>query len=155
MGIRGLCAQTSALPFIIVCLSASLLQAQPQPSDIPSGLMLEDAIRLAIDRNPALAAARNELQAFEGDRIAASKRLNPAFSLQFEDLPISAHPGSFFNVQEITSRVDYEIETGGRRRLRTETATQALEAQKLVYQDQLRLMRRWLPPSHWLFDAAN
>jgi outer membrane protein, heavy metal efflux system len=141
MRIRGLCAETYALLFIVVCLSASRMQAQPQPSDIPSGLMLEDAIRLAIDRNPALAAARNELQAFEGDRIAASKRLNPAFSLQFEDLPISTHPGSFFNVQEITSRVDYEIETGGRRRLRTEAANQALEAQKLVYQDQLRLMR--------------
>jgi outer membrane protein, heavy metal efflux system len=128
-----------ALLLIVVVLSASTIYAQN--SDIPSRLILEDAIRLAIDRNPALAAAKNETQAAEGDKITASKRLNPAFSLQFEDFPISTHPGPFFDVQEITSRVDYEIERGGRRRLRTESANQALQAQKLAYQDQARLMR--------------
>jgi cobalt-zinc-cadmium efflux system outer membrane protein len=122
---------------IVIC--ASRIQAQ-EPV-IPSSLNLDDAIRLAIDRNPTLAAAKNEIQAAEGDRLAASKRLNLAFSLQFEDLPISSHPGAFFDVQEITSRVDYEIEMGGRRKLRTEAANQALGAQKLAYQDQVRLMR--------------
>jgi outer membrane protein, heavy metal efflux system len=130
---------TRALICLAIALAASPIQAQ-EP-EIPSSLTLEDAVRLTMDRNPALAAAKNEIQAVEGDKIAASKRLNPAFSLQFEDFPISAHPGPFFDVQEITSRVDYEIERGGRRRLRTESANQALEAQKLAYQDQVRLMR--------------
>ena len=110
-------------------------------SNIPSSLTLDDAIRLAIGRNPALAAEKNEIRALEGDKIAASKRPNPAFSLQAEDFPISSHPGPFFEVQEITSRVDYEIETGGRRKLRTGAAGQALEAQQRAYQNQLRLMR--------------
>jgi cobalt-zinc-cadmium efflux system outer membrane protein len=132
-------SRMQALLCSIIILSASLIQAQD--SDIPSSLTLDDAIGLAMGRNPALAAAKNEIQAAEGDKIAASKRLNPAFSLQFEDFPISAHPGPFFDAQGITSRVDYEIERGGRRRLRTESANQALETQKLAYQDQTRLMR--------------
>jgi outer membrane protein, heavy metal efflux system len=124
---------------IAVALSASHIQAQE--SDIPSRLTLEDAVRLVIGRNPTLAAARNEIQALEGDRIGASKRLNPIVSLQAEDFPIRANPGPFFETQEITLRVDYEIETRGRRQLRTEAAGQILEAQHLAYRDQVRLMR--------------
>ena len=125
--------------FVILVLCTSYSQAQ-EP-EIPSRLALEEAIRLAADRDPSLAASKSAIEASEGDRIAANKRPNPAFSLQFEDLPISAHPGSFFHVQEITSRIDYEIETGGRRRLRTEAASQAAAAQKLSYEDRKRLMR--------------
>ena len=55
-----------------------------------------------------------------------------------EDYPIRANPGPFFSTQEITLRFDYEIERGGRRQLRTEAAQQAVEAQKLAYQDRVR-----------------
>ncbi len=72
---------------LITIVSATRIQAQESAQDIPSALILENAVRLAIDRNPILAAAKNEIQAAEGDRVAAGKRLNPAFSLQFEDLP--------------------------------------------------------------------
>jgi outer membrane protein, heavy metal efflux system len=137
MSVLGSCMR--ALLFLLIVIGASCIQAQE--SDIPSSLTLEDAIRLAIGRNPILAAEKNEIRALEGDKIAASKHPNPAFSLQAEDFPISAHPGPFFEVQEITSRLDYEIETGGRRKLRTEAAGQALEAQQFAYQNQLRLMR--------------
>jgi cobalt-zinc-cadmium efflux system outer membrane protein len=130
---------TRSLIFTVAVLSASIVPAQEPVT--PSQLTLDEAIHLAISRNPILAAARDEIQAAEGDKIAAGRRPNPAFSLEFEDLPIRAHPGSFFDVQEITSRVDYEIERGGRRRLRTEGAAQTLEARKLDYQDQIRLMR--------------
>jgi cobalt-zinc-cadmium efflux system outer membrane protein len=112
-------------------------RAQAQEADIPSRLTVEDAIRLALIRNPSLAAARNEVQALEGDVAAANKRLNPILSLQEEAFPISTHPGPFFNSQEITLRLDYEIERGGRRQLRTE----ALEAQRSSYQDRVRRTR--------------
>jgi outer membrane protein, heavy metal efflux system len=134
-------SRVRAILCIVIVVGANRIQAQEPVSDIPSTLTLENAIRLAIDRNPTLAAAKNDIQAAEGDKIAASKRPNPAFSLQFEDLPIGAHPGPFFEVQEVTSRVEYEIERGGRRKLRTEAAIQALEAQKRAYEDQSRLMR--------------
>jgi cobalt-zinc-cadmium efflux system outer membrane protein len=131
------CARMSALCCLVVMLSASRIQAQE--SEIPSRLTLEDAIRLAIARNPSLAAAKNEVEALEGDKVTANRRLNPAVSLQAEDFPISLHPGPFFSVQEITFRFDYEIEMGKRRQLRTEAAQQAVDSQELAYRDRVRL----------------
>ncbi len=120
----------------VVVLNSSRLQAQD--SAIPSRLTLQEAIRLATVRNPAIAAARNEIEALEGDSVAARQRLNPAVSFEESDLPIRTNPGRFFGTQEITLRFDYEIERGGRRQLRTESAQQAVDAQKLTYQDQVR-----------------
>jgi outer membrane protein, heavy metal efflux system len=137
MTIRIWC--TRILIFSAFLLTVSLIRAQ-QP-DIPQSLDLESAIYLAIERNPSLMAAKFEIQVLEGDRITAGKKPNPVFSLQAEDFPIRAHPCPLFGTQEITSRLDYEIERGGRRKLRTEAADQALEAQKLAYQDKIRLLR--------------
>ena len=125
----------ASLLFVVI-LSSSRLQAQD--SAIPSRLTLEEAIRLAVARNPSLAAARNDIEALEGDSMAASQRLNPAVTFEEEDLPIRANPGRFFGTQEITLRFDYEIERGGRRQLRTESARQAVEAQKLTSRDWVR-----------------
>ncbi len=136
-----LSSRVRAIFFLAFVFGAILAQARGQAPDIPSVLTLDNAISLAIDQNPALAAAKNEIQAAAGDAIAANKRLNPVFSLQFEDLPVRAHPGPLFDVQEITSRIDYEIESGGRRKLRTEAADRTLEAQKRVYEDRRRLLR--------------
>ena len=127
-----------SLVFILAIYPACV---RAQELEVPDRLTLEESIRLAIDRNPALSAAKNEIQAAEGDRIAANKRPNPALSLQAEDYPIRAHPGPFFGSQEIILQVDYEIERGGRRQLRTEAAAQAVEAQKFAYQNQIRLLR--------------
>ncbi len=107
-------------------------------STIPSRLTLEEAVRLAMARNPSVAAARNEIEALEGDSVAARKRLNPAVSFEEADLPLRANPGPFFGTQEISLRFDYELERGGRRELRAKSAEQAVEAQKLAYRDQIR-----------------
>ena len=122
--------------FLVIILSSSRLHAQD--STIPSRLTLEEAIRLAVARNPSLAAVRNEIEALEGDSVAASQRLNPAVSIEEDNFPIRANPGRFFGTQEITLRFDYEIERGGRRQLRTQSAEQAVGAQKLTYQDEVR-----------------
>ncbi len=123
--------------FIAVFLSSAYVRAQD--ADIPARLTLQDAVRLAIARNPELAAARNEVQAEKGNVVTASKRLNPAATVQTEDFPIRAHPGPFFGTQEITTRIDYEIERGGRRELRIDEAKQALQARQLAYEDRVRL----------------
>jgi cobalt-zinc-cadmium efflux system outer membrane protein len=128
-------------PLLCILTLLGALRIQAQESDVPSRLTLGDSIRLAISRNPFLAAGKNEVQALEADTVTANKRLNPAVSLQAEDYPIRANPGPFFSNQEITLRFDYEIERGGRRQLRTEAARQAVEAQRLAYQDRVRLMQ--------------
>jgi cobalt-zinc-cadmium efflux system outer membrane protein len=120
-------------------MSTPLVRAQE--SDIPSSLTLDEAVRLAMDRNPALAAAKNEIQAAEGDRIDAGSRPNPSFSLEFEDLPLGTDPGPFLELRETTSRVEYEIETGGRRRLRAQAADRTLETKKLQHLDRVRKLR--------------
>lgn len=125
-----------AFLLFVVILSSSRLQAQD--SAIPSRLTLGEAIRLAVTRNPSLAAVRNDVEGLQGDSVAASRRLNPAVTLEEADLPLRANPGRFFGTQEITLRFDYEIERGGRRQLRTQAAQQAVEAQKLTYRDQVR-----------------
>lgn len=132
----SLSSRTRAFLCISIILSVSRLHAED--FTIPPRLGMEEAIRLTIARNPALAAAKNEIQALEGDAMAANKRLNPAISLDVEDYPIRANPGPFFSNQAIALRFDYEIERGGRRQLRTEAAQQALEAQKLAYRDRVR-----------------
>ena len=77
------------LAFVIFLIAVRIqAQAQGQASDIPSALTLENAIQLAVDRNPALAAAKNEIQAAEGDRIAAGKR--PKFSASPATCPAKA-----------------------------------------------------------------
>jgi outer membrane protein, heavy metal efflux system len=121
---------------LVVILSSSRLHAQDSP--IPPRLTLGEAVRLTVARNPSLAAVRNEVEALEGDSVAASQRLNPAVSLEEDNFPIRLNPGRFFGTQEITLRFDYEIERGGRRQLRTKSAQQAVEAQKLAYQDEVR-----------------
>jgi outer membrane protein, heavy metal efflux system len=125
----------------LILLGLNASHSQSQELMIPSRLTLGDAMRLAIGQNPVLGAARSEIQALEGDRIAASKRPNPAVSLQMEDYPIRAHPGPFFSNQDITLQLEYEIERGGRRRLRTQAAAQAVEVQRQVYRNQVRLMQ--------------
>ncbi len=126
-------------PFLFIAVFLSTAYVRAQDTDIPARLTLQDAVRLAIARNPELAAARNEVQAEKGNVVAASKRLNPAATVQTEDFPIRTHPGAFFGTQEITTRIDYEIERGGHRELRIDEAKQALQARQLAYEDRVRL----------------
>ena len=122
---------------VVAILSSVRLNAQ---DPIPPRLTLEEAVRLAVVRNPSLAADKNEIEALEGDSIAASQRLNPAVTVETENYPIRANPGPFLSNQELTLRLDYEIERGGRRELRAAEANQAVEAQKWAHKDQVRRM---------------
>jgi cobalt-zinc-cadmium efflux system outer membrane protein len=135
------------LRYVIILLAAlgavapARLNGQPPQAEvypIPSRLTLEQAVRLAVGRSPSLAAARNELDALEGDSLSARQRLNPAVTFGEEDFPVRGNPGRFFGAQELTLRFDYEVERGGRRQLRTESARQAVETQRFLYQDQVR-----------------
>ena len=116
------------LPFLLLWPSACLGQTN---AEIPEQLDLKKALEIAVANNPQLKAARKEIEITEADRIDASKRLNPAFSAYFEDYRLfHSEIGPFFRTQEITVRLDQEIETGGKRKLRTHAAEQRSQAQK-------------------------
>lgn len=106
---------------------------------IPPRLSLAEAVTLAQVRNPRLVAVRAGVDAAEADRVAASKRPNPALSIDSAGYPAfeAAKPG-YWGGQEFTVRVDQELELAGRRRLRTAAAAAARQAAVLTADDQAR-----------------
>jgi cobalt-zinc-cadmium efflux system outer membrane protein len=109
------------------------------PVEIPEHLDLKRALEIAVANNPELQAAQSEIDLAQAERLEASKRPNPAFSLNFEDYRLfSTAQGPFFQTQEITARLDQELETRGKRRLRSEVAGFAVQVQKAHYDDALR-----------------
>lgn len=81
---------------------------------VPPRLSLDEALRLAKERNPSLAAARNSVEIAESRRIDARVRPNPAFTYESGNYPLFESPRPpFANTQELTLRVDQEIELAG------------------------------------------
>jgi len=110
-----------------VVVAACAVPAWAQPTPIPSRLSLADAIALAVQRNPAMAEAGAGVDAAEADRVSATRRLNPALSMD-----------SVGGKQELTVRYDQEFETAGRRRIRTELAQTGRDIAELGVRDTRR-----------------
>lgn len=113
--------------------------ARGQELIVPARLSLEEALRLANERNPNLSAARNSVEIAEAQRIDARVRPNPAISFESEGYPLfePSRP-AFVNNQELTFRFDQEIELAGRRRLRTQVAEAGISAAEAAFLDQRR-----------------
>lgn len=115
--------------------------AYAQTLIVPARLSLDDALRIASERNPLLASARNRVEVAEADRLTARARPNPAFTFESGNYPLFESPRpAYGNNHELTLRVDQEIETSGRRRLRTEAADVGIGAAKSLLQDQQRVL---------------
>lgn len=122
-----------------LCLAAS--SAFGQTPAIRQRLSLEEAVRLAIARNPQAAAARALVDIAEAGQLEAHLRPNPAVSLESEGYPLFESPRpAFLDSQELTVRVDQELETAGRRGLRTAGAAAGIEAARLTLRDRLRVL---------------
>lgn len=130
----------SRLLFCSVMFSMAAAAAEAQEPVVPERLSLDDALRIANDRNPLLAAARNEVDMAEAQRLDATLRPNPAFSFEAANYPLggSAPQPSFLNNQELTFRLDQEIETAGRRRLRMQVAEAGIAAAQALVDDERR-----------------
>ena len=77
-------------------------------------LLLQQAIRLALDHNPSLLAARREVGATEGQLLQGSLRPNPEFSYQADDVSKASRSS--------TVELGLPIETGGKRDARIRAA---------------------------------
>ncbi len=121
-------------------MSSAVLYAQG--TELPARLSLADALRIAEARNPRIAVSRQAVLGSEADLVAAGKRPNPAFTVSSEGIPLSEqNRPRFFDNQELNLGVQQELETGGRRRLRTEHALHGVEASRASAQDALRQLR--------------
>lgn len=77
-------------------------------------LTMEAAIRLALESNPTLAAARREIEATEAQVLQGSLRPNPGFSIATENASRVSRSGS--------AQVELPIERGDKRAARVDAA---------------------------------
>ena len=126
---------------VVVLWALMCAAASAQDVTVPARLSLADAIRIAEERNPRLQATGEDVEIARGDRITASRRLNPAFTFSSEGYPLFESPRpNFFNNQELVARVDQELETAGRRALRTKAAEAGVASAEMRLRDRRRLL---------------
>jgi cobalt-zinc-cadmium efflux system outer membrane protein len=104
---------------------------------VPARLTLGEALRLATERNPTLAAARNTVEIARAQRLDSRVRPNPAFTFESVGRPPGTTPPSLDD-HEYLVRVDQELETAGRRRLRMQVAETGLSAAEAAFRDEQR-----------------
>ena len=129
---------------IAVLCCAVWLGARPsfgQEPTVPDKLDLSQALAIALERNPTLAAVRSDIDIAAAERLNASRRLNPAITFDLSGYPVSQRslPASFGN-QQLTLRLDHEVELSGRRSLRTATAEAAIDAADARVENARRLL---------------
>ena len=113
--------------------------ARGQDLVVPARMTLDEGLRLANERNPNLAVARNTVEVAEAHRIDARLRPNPAVTFESAGYPLFESPRpSFGSNQELTFRFDQEIELAGRRGLRTQAAETGVSAAEAAFQDHKR-----------------
>ena len=112
-----------------------------QELTIPEQLTLSQALAIALERNPGLAAVRNDVDIAAATQLDLRRRLNPALTVDSAGFPLGQdNRPAVFNNQELTIRVDQEIETAGRRSLRTQAAESGIEAARARVDDARRLL---------------
>ena len=104
-----------------LCLGCALLSATVATAQsLPLRLTLSDAVRIADERNPDLAAARSAVEAAQADRTTARTLPNPAFTFESEGRSIFRSPT--VDEHEYSARVDQDLFVGARRRLQIQGA---------------------------------
>lgn len=122
------------------CLAAWSVPSHAQERAVPAQLTLADALRLAAERNPTLAAARNAVEAAQADRLDARRRPNPALTFDSVGRP-PFRPALLPDDHEYVVRLDQEVETAGRRGLRVRIADAAIEVAEANADDYLRRLQ--------------
>jgi len=122
------------VPKFLACLALSAGGLCGQVSSGPLRIDMDQAIRLAIDHNHALKAARTQVQQSQAEEITAAIRPNPVFNYDDLFVPILS-PGSLTgnninNITEFDGGITYTFERGHKRQARIRAA-----------QDQTRVVR--------------
>jgi outer membrane protein, heavy metal efflux system len=109
---------------------------------ISDRLSLSDALRIAEQYNPTLKAARERVGLADAEQQSAGRAPNPVFSLSSEGYGSGHAPNvGLFDSQEWVARVDQELETGGRRRLRQQAAGASRAGSQSTADDHVRRLR--------------
>jgi outer membrane protein, heavy metal efflux system len=104
-------------------------------------LTLEQAVSEALGKNAGLLAEKANISIAEARILTARLRPNPVFSTSADHLDALGTGFSEINgggPAEYSARVDFPIERGGKRRLRTEVAQLARSTTELLFQNAVR-----------------
>ncbi len=108
-------------------------------------LTLDEATRLALERNQSLRAQRLAIDQAKANEITAALKPNPVFSNLNEDFPIfSPSDLTLQNIrtnQEFTNSVTYTIERGGKREKRVQTAEDTTDVTTKAVADSERQLK--------------
>ena len=131
--------------------------AAAQEVAVPERLSMAEAIRLAVERNPALAAARQQSAVAAADELTAAQRPNPVFAISSEGLSAGQQPAPLatWDRQELVVQLEQEVEMGGRRSLRRRSAAAAAAAGRAGYQDVARQVRLDVEHSYYHLVLAR
>ena len=117
---------------LALAISGSVGWAAYAQAPIPSQLTLSEALAISRVNNARLIELRALADAADADRQSASRFLNPSFTFDAEGYPLfSSNRPSFWNGQDLTFRIDQELDLFGRRDLRTTGAATAAEVARL------------------------
>ncbi len=139
---RGLAA-AFVLSAVLSCPAAAQLTAgAADTAGMPARLTLDEAIRLAEARSPALLEARARVAVAEAEALGAPRRPNPSLDVESRGYPLfESDLPPFLDNQELTIAIDQEFEPGDRRRWRKEAAQLGVQASAAEGLDVLRRLR--------------
>ena len=129
MILRTLLCSSLALMGLAAITPTALAQTPPTVS-VSRGLTLADALRLAEERSPVIAAAQADVAAAEGRTLQAGLRPNPEASLEFENFG-GQRSYSGFDSTETTLALSQRFELGDKRRSRRNAAGALVETARI------------------------
>ena len=139
---RGLAVAVLLSAALPCAAAAQGTQASAEAVRVPARLTLDEAIRLAEARSPALVEARARVAVAEAEALGAPKRPNPSLDVEFRGYPLfEPDLPPFLDNQELTIAIDQQFEPGDRRRWRTEAAQFGVQASAAESLDVLRRLR--------------
>jgi cobalt-zinc-cadmium efflux system outer membrane protein len=125
----------SVMSMAAACL-AFLASAKAEEPSSASKITLDDAIRIALQRNHDLRATRTTIAQSQADERTAGLRPNPTFSASWGNLPLAPKPAEGYgtNIRDSSSvdlGLSYEFELGrrGRRMDAAKAATAVTKSQ--------------------------
>lgn len=107
---------------VITLTALWVVSAFCENAGFPKGLALEDALRLALELNPQLRAARLAVQAADGRRLQAGTIPNPTLSAEVEDFGGNGTKEESVRAEQMTVGFEQAFELGGKRTARRSAA---------------------------------
>ena len=124
--------------FLTLTVSAGFAQTPPPPAPPAAPLTMQQAVAQALDHNPAILAAQQNLLSMHGQEVEAGLRQNPNLYAAGSDVTLGANnPASPYSYDV---GVDRLFERGQKRRWRLDSARAQTAQTDGQYHDQIRLV---------------